>query len=261
MLKVAISPCPNDIFIFGPIMRGLIECRLKFDFTLEDVEKLNRWAIDGLYDIIKISYGVIPKIKNKYKILTCGGALGHKNGPILVSKDIRSIDELKGKKIAIPGRNTTAFLLFKNFFGEDFEFVELRFDRIFAAIASGTVDAGVIIHEGRFVYEKFGLTLLADLGELWENKYSLPIPLGGIAVKNEHKEIAGILKKIINDSIRYSFKHFEESKEFCKKYAQELDDKVLENHITYFVNEYSIDMSHLSEKLATVLDIPASIFI
>ncbi len=261
MLKVAISPCPNDIFIFGPIMRGLIGGKLNFDFLLEDVENLNRWAINGLYDVIKVSYGVVPKIIDNYKILTCGGALGHKNGPILISKNITSINDLRGKKIAIPGENTTAFLLFKNFFGEDFEFMELRFDRIFSAIAAGIVDAGVIIHEGRFVYEKFGFNLLADLGELWESKHNLPIPLGAIAVKNELRDRYVLIKDIIRDSIKYSFDHFEESKEFCKKYSQELDDKVLENHITYFVNEYSIEMSNKSEKLAKVLNIPASIFV
>jgi len=261
MINIGISPCPNDIFIFGPIMRGIIKTDLRFDFCLDDVENLNRSAIDGLFDVVKVSYGVLPHIIFRYKILTCGGALGYKNGPVVVSKKYNSIDKLTGKKIAVPGVNTTAFLLFKTFFGELFHFIEMRFDKILDAIDSDTVDAGIIIHEGRFVYQNLGLTLLSDLGELWEERFSLPIPLGAIAIKNEILDISDSIKGLIKDSIGYSFGHFGDSKEFCKKYSQELDDTVLENHITYFVNEYSMDMSGIAPALAKVLNIPENIFI
>ena len=261
MLKIAISPCPNDIFIFGPIMRGIVGGDLKFEFILEDVEHLNRWAIDGKYDIIKVSYGVVNKIIDKYKILTSGGALGYKNGPIVVSKKQFKVDDLKGKKIAIPGFNTTAFLLFKTFFGEDYQFVEMRFDMVFAATATGIVDAGVIIHEGRFVYNKYGFHLICDLGEIWEERYNLPIPLGAIAIKNEIVTTSEEIKRMIRNSIRYSFDNCDESKKFCKNYSQELDDTVLENHITYFVNDYSIDMSNLSKSIASIFKIPSEAFV
>jgi 1,4-dihydroxy-6-naphthoate synthase len=261
MINIGISPCPNDIFIFGPIMRGIIKTDLSFDFRLDDVENLNKSAIDGFFDVVRVSYGVLPHIIFKYKILTCGGALGHKNGPIVVSKKYDSIEELKGKKIAVPGFNTTAFLLFKTFFGELFHFVEMRFDKILAAIDLGMVDAGIIIHEGRFVYQNFGLTLLSDLGELWEERFSLPIPLGAIAIKNEILDLSTCIKGLIKDSIKHSFEYFEDSKEFCKKYSQELDDNVLENHISYFVNEYSMDMSDIAPTIARVLNLPENIFI
>lgn len=261
IINIGISPCPNDVFIFGPIIRKCIALSFQFKFELMDVEQLNRNAIDGCFDMVKVSFGVLPKIVNKYIVLTCGGALGHGNGPLVVTKNFSSVGELRGRKIAFPGENTTAFLLFKHFFGEDYQFVEMRFDKIFSAIMENNVDAGIIIHEGRFVYEKIGLKKLVDLGEEWEEKYFLPIPLGAIVLHEKYSYLAEDMKALIRKSIRYSNDHFEESKEFCKQYAQELDDKVLENHIRYFVNEYSDDMSQFKEKLSNFLGISNEVFV
>lgn len=259
--KVAISPCPNDIFIFGPIMRNLIKTSYNFDFILKDVEQLNRYALDRLFDIIKVSYGVIPEISQDYKILTSGGALGHGNGPIIVSKKLNDISQLKGKKIAMPGKHTTAFYLFKHFFGDDYSFVEMRFDKIFDAILKENVEAGIVIHEGRFVYENIGLNKILDLGEIWEKNYQLPIPLGAIAIKKDLLEYAHQIKRLIQDSISYSFEYFDNSKEFCKFYSQELDDHVLEQHITYFVNEYSLDMSTHVLAISKLFNLSEDLFI
>lgn len=242
-------------------MRNLIETDHNFDFDLEDVEQLNKLAINCDADIVKVSYGVLPYIYENYYILTCGGALGHGNGPIVVSKNKIDKDNLKGKKIAIPGKHTTAFLLFKNFFGIDFEFLELRFDKIFDAIKNNIVDAGIVIHEGRFIYEKLGFFKLADLGEEWEKRYSIPIPLGAIVVNKMFLTYIPSIKSNILNSVAYSFKNFNQSKDFCKKYSQEMDDNILENHIKFFVNEYSFDMSKFTPQISTILKIPEDKFI
>ncbi|MCX8083528.1 MAG: 1,4-dihydroxy-6-naphthoate synthase [Calditerrivibrio sp.] len=261
VLKVAISPCPNDIFIFAPLMNGFVPSPFIFDFTLDDVEQLNIYAMEKKFDLIKVSYGALEKIVDNYKILTCGGALGHKNGPIVVSKNYSDVSCLVGKRIAIPGKNTSAFMMFKSFFGDGFVFCEMRFDRIFEALLNDEVDAGVIIHEGRFIYFRLGLKLVCDLGEMWEERYKIPIPLGAIALKNVYIDIKEVIKDLIKSSIKYSFTNFDEIRTICKGYAQELDDQVLTDHIKYFVNEYSLDMSSISDKVADTLNLKKDIFI
>ena len=148
-IDIAVSTCPNDTFIFGAMLNGLVKSEHKFQPYLDDVQVLNRMALKNSADIIKVSYGVVPDILDNYKVLKSGGALGFGCGPLLVSKEDRPVKELK--RIAIPGVNTSAFRFFKMFFGEDFHFIQLRFDMIMPAVLSGEVDAGVVIHEGRFV--------------------------------------------------------------------------------------------------------------
>lgn len=242
-------------------MRKIIETDHNFDFGLEDVEQLNKFAIKGDLDIVKVSYGVLPYIYENYYILNCGGALGHGNGPIVVSKNKISKDDLKGKRVAIPGEHTTAFMLFKHFFGTDFEFLEFRFDKIFDAIKDDIVDVGIVIHEGRFIYDKLGFFKVTDLGEEWEKRYFIPIPLGAIVVNKRVFKYIPDIKSSILSSIDYSFRNFNESKDFCKKYSQELDDDILENHINFFVNEYSFDMSKFTKQISTLLKIPEKQFI
>lgn len=261
-IKMGISTCPNDTFIFMPMIKGMIDTKpFKFRAVLDDVETLNNMAIAAKLDLLKVSYGVIPDVKDKYYILKSGGALGFGCGPVLVSKKFSSTNQLKNARIAIPGKHTTAFRIFKHFFGSEFDFVELRFDKIIDAIENGRVDAGILIHEGRFVYENAGLNLLEDLGNLWEQKYSAPIPLGAILVSDNLIDYATELNNLIRQSITFSRENYNKVKPHIEKYAQHLDEDVLVKHIDFFVNEYSYDVTQYIDEIAAFIDADSSIFV
>jgi len=252
-LKLGISTCPNDTFIFGALINGQVDSRFKFESTLLDVQELNTLAIEGIPDIVKVSYGVIPAVKDKYAVLDAGGALGFGCGPLLVAKEKTEINKLK--KVAIPGKNTSAFRFFKHFFGENFEFVELRFDLIMPAVISGEVDAGLVIHEGRFIYQNSGLVKLVDLGEIWEEKYNAPIPLGAILMKRELADIADEITADIVNSINYAENNYSSVYSYIKKYAQEMDDTIIKSHIDLYVNEYSKSLLGARKAVMSFLDL------
>ncbi|WP_303850485.1 1,4-dihydroxy-6-naphthoate synthase [Seleniivibrio woodruffii] len=260
-LKLGISTCPNDTYIFGAMIKGLVKHNFELDLYMDDVQVLNGLAIKGEADVVKVSYGVVPAVKDRYKILRAGGALGFGCGPLVVSAENVSVESLRGKKIAIPGVNTSAFRFFKMFFGEDFEFVELRFDMIMPAIASKQVAAGVIIHEGRFIYEQQGLKKLCDLGELYEEKFRSPIPLGAILIRNELLDHAQEITDVIKQSINYADEHYENIEDFVKFHAQEMDDSVIKNHIQLYVNKYSKDVTPAIAGLCSFLGADKSVFV
>lgn len=260
-MKLGISTCPNDTYIFGAMINGLVEHRFDLDVYMDDVQVLNKLAIEGRADVIKVSYGVVPHVMDRYKVLKAGGALGFGCGPLVVSAEDVPVESLRGKKIAIPGVNTSAFRFFKIFFGEDFEFVELRFDLIMPAIATKQVAAGVIIHEGRFIYEQQGLKKLCDLGELYEKKFSSPIPLGAIIIRNELLEHAAEITETIRKSIRFADENYEKIEDFVRFHAQELDDSVVKNHIQLYVNKYSNDVEPAIDGLCSFLGADRSVFV
>ena len=261
-LKLGISTCPNDTYIFGPLLNSQIVHHHNFQVVLDDVEVLNKLAIKGKLDIVKVSYGVIDNVKDKYSILKSGGAFGFGCGPVVVSKKITNISYLKNKKIAIPGVNTSAFKIFGHFFGHlKNDFQEKRFDQIISSILKDEVDAGILIHEGRFIFQNFGLHKLADLGELWEESYKAPIPLGCIIIKKELKEFAGEMCKLIRKSIEFSEAHFSAVEPFVKRYAQELDDEIIKNHIKLFVNKFSYDVSEYTDNISKFLNCEKETFV
>lgn len=261
-LKLGISTCPNDTYIFGPLLNNQVIHKYNFQVILDDVEVLNKLAIKEKLDIVKVSYGVIDKVKDKYSILKSGGALGFGCGPVVVSKELKEINKLKNKKVAIPGLNTSAFKIFRHFFQHlGSEFVEKRFDQIIPAVLGYEVDAGILIHEGRFIFEKYGLNKLADLGELWEKAYNAPIPLGCILIKNELKGVAHEICELIRKSIKFSGNNFPSVEPFIKRYAQELDDEIIKNHIKLFVNEFSYDISEHTDTISKFLNCEKRIFV
>ncbi len=183
LLSLAFSPCPNDTYIFGALVNKRI-VNPGFELAsvvLEDVETLNRFALEGMHDITKLSFHAYGHVSDKYLMLSAGSALGRGCGPLLVSKDDAFCTN-SYKKIAIPGQYTSAAMLLKLHLPTA-ETVEMRFDEIMPSIVRGDVDAGVIIHESRFTYHQHGLTKVVDLGEWWEKFSGGPIPLGGIAIK------------------------------------------------------------------------------
>ena len=246
-LRLGFSTCPNDTFIFDAMAHQKIDTEgLDFDVALADVEELNKQAFEGVLDITKLSFHAYAYISEKYRILDSGSALGHKNGPLLISKLKIFPDEVNDLRIAIPGKNTTANLLLGIAYPEAKNKIEYLFSDIEEAVLENEVDAGLIIHENRFTYAKRGLRKIADMGEFWEENYKQPIPLGCIVVNRKFPlEIQQKVNRIMKRSVAFALKNPEETYNYVKQYAQEMNKEVMYNHIKLFVNEYT---SSLGEK-------------
>jgi 1,4-dihydroxy-6-naphthoate synthase len=243
VLSLAISPCPNDTFIF-------CEMAPRYRLVLDDVESLNSRAESGEFDVTKISVAAYGRIRDRYALLRAGGAAGFGVGPLLVSRRRRD----PSGRIAIPGDRTTAALLL-TLLG-DFETVPMRFDLIEDAVLSGQVDCGVLIHEGRFTYADKGLTCLADLGEVWEAKMRCPIPLGAIAIR---RSLGADTARRVDDEIRASLRHAWSNPASCSDFvrsnAQEMSPAVVQSHIDLYVNDYSLEADiEAVERLVALAD-------
>ncbi len=260
-LSIGYSPCPNDTFIFYALIHGKIDTKnLNFKELLLDVETLNQKALQTELDLTKISYHAFGHVQKKYCLLKAGSALGRGCGPLVIAKNEYSMEDLRGKKIAIPGKLTTAYLLFQlydstfSLSSETSNLLVMPFHKIIEAVAHGEVDAGVVIHEGRFTYPSYGLKLLIDLGAWWEKQTGLPIPLGGIIAKRSLGE--GLNKKAnktIRKSIEYALSNRNEPMEYIKAHSQELSEDVINQHINLYVNAYSVDVGEEGEKAVNEL--------
>jgi 1,4-dihydroxy-6-naphthoate synthase len=221
---------------------------------LEDVETLNRLALEGELDITKISYHLLGFIRRDYCLLRSGGALGRGCGPLVVSRRYAGMEEIKGKRIAVPGRYTTACLLLRLFDPELDDIIYLPFQEIMGAVTRGDVDAGVIIHESRFTFADFGLTKLLDLGDWWEKETGHPIPLGGIVAK---RSLGGgtiaALDRMLRASVEYAFAHPGAANSYIRAHSQEISDEVCAAHIGLYVNSFSRDLG--SDGEAAVMDL------
>lgn len=249
-LTLGYSPCPNDTFIFHALTHGLIDTKgLRFDVRHLNVETLNQAAIKSELDISKISFGAYPNIADNYAVLRSGGAMGRGCGPLIVAKERVGLEFLRGKPIAVPGLNTTAFLLLRLLDSRLADNIKpMRFDDIMPAVLSGAVDAGLIIHEGRFTYRRYGLVELIDLGAWWESQTKLPIPLGCIVGKRAlGEDKLRLIESLISQSVRYAFDNPNASRDYIKQHAQEMDDGVIENHIKLYVNDFSVDFKSEGE--------------
>ncbi|MBI4689092.1 MAG: 1,4-dihydroxy-6-naphthoate synthase [Nitrospirae bacterium] len=244
-LSLGYSPCPNDTFIFYGLVHEKIDAgNLRFKEILLDVEALNQNALKGGLDITKVSYHALGNLREDYCLLRSGGALGRGCGPLIVSKEDYRMGDLKGKKIAIPGRLTTAYLLLQLYDPSFRDNVKIMvFSDIMEAVKKGTVDAGLIIHESRVTYPAYGLKQVIDLGEWWEKETGLPIPLGCIIAKRKlGKDLIDKIDGLIKKSVLYGMSHRDEPKKYIKKHSQELDDSIIDKHIDLYVNDYSIDI-------------------
>ena len=247
-LSLAFSPCPNDTFAFHAMINNLVDTEgLEFNVHLADVEELNILANKGEFDITKLSYNCYFSVLTTYIMLRCGSALGFGNGPLFIKKAGKTLPN--NPKVAIPGYNTSAFLLFRTAYPQYCDFKEMVFSKIEAAILNGDVDAGVIIHEGRFTYKHKGLDLICDLGEFWENSFNLPIPLGGIAIRRDYDiDLANKINRVLRRSIEYAFKNPNSSEDFITLHAQEITKDVQSKHIKLFVNDFTLDIGNLGER-------------
>lgn len=254
-LSLGYSPCPNDTFIFYALVHGLVALpEIEISERLEDVETLNTLAVKGDLDLTKISYHAFGHLRRDYALLRSGGALGRGCGPLVVAREPANMADLKGKRLAIPGKLTTANLLLQ-LYGEGYENpIILPFHEIMAAVARGEIDAGVIIHESRFTYAAHGLVEVLDLGAWWEAETGLPIPLGGILARRSlGAELIGRLEAALRRSVEYAFSHPEKSRSYIRAHAQEMEDEVVERHIGLYVNDFSLDLGREGEQAVETL--------
>lgn len=257
-IKINISTCPNDTFMFDAMLHGRIDTEgLEFSLHMADIEQLNAILLDsGDVDVSKMSYAVYPLIADRYKLLRAGGALGFGSGPLLVGKQKIYPDELASVSIAIPGVHTTANALLNTVYPDARNKKSYLFSDIMEAVLTGEADAGVLIHETRFLYKERGLRLIADLGQEWEKLTRLPVPLGGIAVSRQLDEpTQQKINKVLRKSIEHAFRHPADAYPFVREHAQEMREEVIREHIRMFVNDFSVDPGEKGEKaVATLLE-------
>lgn len=245
MYKLAYSPCPNDTYIFAALSNGLLPDAPKVRVVFEDIHELNRSAELGEYELTKVSYGAIPYLMEHHRILRAGGALGRGCGPLLITRPGEStrLEDYRDRLIAIPGERTTAFMLLQLALGVRPPSLHLRFDTIVDAVANGTVDAGLIIHESRFTYQAAGLVQIADMGDWWESQTGLPIPLGAILVRDDvPPERAQALNDAIRRSLAFARANEAAIMPYVREHAFEMSDDVMRKHIALYVNDYSDDV-------------------
>lgn len=242
-LTFGYSPCPNDTFAFHALTHGLVEAPFRIRPVLLDIEELNRRAHSGEFDLTKLSVGAFAAVGDRYRMLRSGAALGFGVGPLVVARSAMSLGEATRGRIAIPGRETTAFRLLRTAAPPLGETVELRYDRILAAVRDGEVDAGLIIHESRFTYADHGLVKVIDLGEWWERETGLPVPLAGICARADlDAATVAAAEAAIRASVQYAFDHPEASRDYVRLHAQEMSAEVCAAHIKLYVNAQSLDV-------------------
>ncbi len=250
---LAFSPCPNDTFIFEALVKEKIDTKgIQFKVLMEDVETLNKWALEQRIDFTKVSFGVLSDILQNYLVLNAGGALGFGTGPLLIAlpefaETYAKADKdrlMQHARIVIPGKHTTANRLLTYAYPN----VQNKYFNVFSEVerdvVQGKADAGVIIHENRFTYAQKGLKLIMDLGANWEEKTGFPVPLGGIVGrKNIEVHVLQTVNNLIEQSIRYAYKHYSQSLPgFVRVNSSEMSTEVMHKHINLYVNDYSVDL-------------------
>ncbi len=243
VLSLGYSPCPNDTFIFHALAHEFTPFPTKLDIFHADVEELNQRVLAGLPDISKVSASILPHILDEYVILRCGGALGRGCGPIVVCPESCELEKLDGSPLATPGLHTTAHLLLRLTGLHRGPYRPMRYDTIFPAVSSGEVAAGLVIHEGRFTYARYGLHQILDLGVWWEAATGLPLPLGAIVMRRSlGNELHLAAEKAIGASLRYAQRNPDASLDYIRENAQEMELEIISSHIRTFVNEFSEDL-------------------
>jgi len=256
-LSLSFSPCPNDCFMFEAIVNQRIDLEgLEFSIRLADVETLNKAAFAGAAEVTKLSYHAYAYCTGNYVLLDAGSALGRKCGPLLISKRAIAKDEIAAGRlrIVIPGKYTTANLLLSLAFPEAQDKTELVFSAIEPALLEAQYDAGLIIHENRFTYEAKGLKKIIDLGEFWESKTGVPLPLGGIVIKRSlPDDIKHKVNRVLRRSVEYALAHRAVSRDFVRAHSQEMSEEVMYQHIDLYVNRYSGDLGKEGKRAVEML--------
>ena len=252
-MTLGFSPCPNDTFVFHALVHGLVPGPAFAPPVYADIDVLNAHALAGDLDVVKVSYGVLPRLTG-YTLLGSGGALGRGCGPLVVTREPGA--DLRGATIAVPGEQTTAYLLLR-LWDPGFGGVEVMpFETIMPAVRDGRVDAGLVIHESRFTYAGYGLRAVADLGDWWERETGLPIPLGAIVARDGLD--APAIEAAIRASVEHAWAHPEASRDYVLAHSQELATEVVDAHIALYVNEFTRDLGDEGRRAADELSARAA---
>jgi len=257
LIRVGHSPDPDDAFMFHALANDKIETgRYRFTHDLQDIETLNRRALKGELELTAVSLHGYAFITETYALCSCGASMGDNYGPMVVTRTPMKISDLKGKRIAVPGTLTTAFLTLKLLLGDSFTYEVHPFDEILNIVESGRADAGLIIHEGQLTYRNQGLHLVVDLGCWWHDETGLPLPLGGNAIRRDlgpqgMREVTELLRQ----SIRYGLEHRQEALVHAEKYGRDLDRERTDKFVGMYVNDWTLDFGERGrEAVATLLD-------
>ncbi len=241
-IRIAHSPDSDDAFMFYPLVSGKIDTQgLQIEHVLADIETLNREALKGTYEVSAISFHAYPYVADKYLVLPSGGSVGDGYGPIVVAKE--KLESIKGKRVAVPGTLTTAFLVLK-LYEPEFEEVVVPFDQVMDYVLRGQVDAGLVIHEGQLSYLDRGLTKVVDLGQWWKEKYGLVLPLGcNVVRKDLGKETIRKIEKLMRESVEYAINHMDMALEYAKEYARDIkeSEEKTKRFVSMYVNQRTID--------------------
>ena len=251
-IRLGISPCPNDTFAFFHLLEKRHDLPFELDLVIADVEELNRSVIAGELDISKVSFHLFGHVVDRYRLLRSGSALGRGCGPLVLTRGESLLEDAAHGTTALPGRYTTAAMLFRMFMADrgfrDMKTVQMNFAEIPDSVAAGRVDAGVVIHETRFTYIQKGLHCLQDLGQWWEETTGMPIPLGGIIAKRSlDPDMAESFDSALKQSIEYARANPDETLAFCARYAQEMAPDVMKRHIDLYVNRFTLDIGEEGE--------------
>lgn len=253
-IRVAHSPDSDDAFMFCALATGKLDTgNFRFTHTLEDIESLNQKALRGVYEVTAVSIHAYAYISRRYALLSSGASMGDRYGPIVVAREAWAPAALRGKKIAVPGLMTTAFLTLK-LFQPDFQPVVIPFDQIISAVLQGRADAGLLIHEGQLTYAREGLHKVIDMGEWWHELTGLPLPLGGNAIRrdlgeDDMKKVARLLK----ESIQYALDHRQEALEYALQYARDLDRAQADRFVGMYVNMRTLDYGEEGRRAVALL--------
>jgi 1,4-dihydroxy-6-naphthoate synthase len=248
-IKLAHSPDSDDAFMFYALAtHKLATPGYKYTHTLSDIQSLNEAALNETYDVTAVSFAAYPSLRDKYILLDCGASFGEGYGPIVVStKSIKS-NELKGRRIGVPGLKTTAYLALK-LFEPDFEPVVMPFDKIIDAVQNDVVEAGLLIHEGQLFFSQLGLHKIVDLGVWWQEQTNLPLPLGGNAVRRAlGPAISRQIAKTIRDSVSYGLEHREEALNYAMQFAREMDTELADKFVGMYVNKWTLGYGDRGKK-------------
>lgn len=241
-ISVAHSPDSDDAFMFYGLATNKLDTGdLKFTHVLKDIQTLNEDAMNGVYDVTAISFHAYAYISDKYALLPHGASIGDNYGPIVVSKEQRTADDIGKMRIAVPGKLTSAFLALR-IFNSDFEYEVIPFDKIIDAVVSGRVDAGLLIHEGQLFYHNLGLNKVLDLGEWWHERTGLPLPMGGNAIRRDLG--ADLMKKVshyLHESIKYSLDNRENALDYAMQFARDMDTDTADRFVAMWVNNLTLD--------------------
>lgn len=243
LITVGHSPDPDDAFMFYALAHDKIDTGpLQFRHELQDIETLNRRALRGELEVSAVSLHAYAYLSDKYALLPTGCSMGDKYGPMVVARQPFQVADLRGKKIAVPGTLTTAFLGLRLLLGQEFPYDVVPFDEIIPAVASGRYEAGLIIHEGQLTFQNQGLHLVVDLGQWWDARTGLPLPLGGNVVRRDlGMDTMLLISRLLKESIRYSLAHRQEALQYALQYARDMDVSLADKFVGMYVNDWTLD--------------------